>query len=1399
MLSVWRNICREKSLWTGRRIRGNWGWKQLAFLLYFVMLAVFLSVPETAAANEKKLSDIVEFQDIALYYSGADGQPAEPAVQDHELIDKSAPLALYYKYEIPENKISYLMADTNYYLDVSPHLVLSDLSEGSPLEIETEDGPLQFGTIFADGNRAWVTFKQKDDSTDTVLSDFNGLNGAYFYVDCSRADAPPADELPINGEKNLYAMKFENGKQLCFGYAENEPIEAKAQIQKEGVLSGKTITWTITHIPWQNPSEDTGINMETSFELRDTIDTSLHSYVENSVKINGLQAAVYQSRENIDTAKEAYVLVEPLAEGDGTVLTFGGTKFKAKDATPGNPAKTIQITYDTVIRDELLLPGNKDGQKVTNTVELFAETDGVFSKLDISGRHTVPIPQPAWLTKTGQTTRHTDGTGSVTDWTVTLFPNGFQFDDTNKLTVHDVLPDGSTLTPDSLKVDGVKVSAATAEGNGFTVTPIKTNNQPVTITYQTRVPEDMYDNGTDLGKNAAWITFRYNGADYVTPEVTAPVGSGDGSGTSGTATLVKSNGGYNAAKRTIDWTVTINPHKANLKSGTFIDDLSAIGGNCKVDGHMRGLELVGGLDSVQVLIDGKEPEIPDSVELEYGSQVLKIRVQEIGAKCISLFYTTRVCDPCVFANNTETTAFKNTIITTDMKIGNQDTERAASADSTAAVSAAVLSKKMPVYDYASGIMKWIVEVDASGLPMEEVALTDILPVGLTYVKNSLSTVPAIADAIAKPKIPDAAGQELEINLGNVNQKTLVAFETKVDPEKIGFNSNENVKVVNTVTMSGKADGVKFAEVSHKVEQSFSNHGLVKSNRVDNKKELIQYEVLVNPFGLALPENPYIIDTLDSRLQLDTDTLYFYHAKLSGTTDSADQRPEYVKIGEGVPMKVAEYDPASNTFKVQLPVKDGSREPYVLTYTADIIERQTGNYSNSVRFDGGSVLLGGNKNNSASVSGGGGGGGGGVADRKAGITITKSDSENQKPLEGVTFTLYQWDKENNTRGLPFVQEKTDISGKLSFKVKPNTVYELVETKGINGYYSIPGWRNLPDGTIKTEDGILITAGNAKSDLKLNVTNDAYKTDVVFRLLNKEGIPLTGERVYLFVSDPSGQTSPLPDAEAVVSANGTVRFSGLRRGTNYFIRCPGGEVITVEIPLDINGSLKVKLADGTETILTENNPIISSTTPEQEWALTVTKVNENGTKALSGAVIGLYAEKNCQTLLKSGISGQNGKVVFSGLMKGQTYYVRELAPPKEYDLDVTVHKAGETEPAVMIFNTLKKPSEDPSAPKYPEASKNPDKSDIGKPGASAGSRNKTSGNPRNTDNSGKTDSGIDHFRKSPQTGDPARWFSYILIVSLSMMLSGILLVRFIRRFLRQKQISRNDKFKRDINWH
>lgn len=1077
--------------------RHSTGARLLVLFLCLSMLAGFLPSQTAAADGEPlMLADYVTFDSGSsiVYMGGAlDGKE----VAGGDLIVKGQELQLRYEYTILPEQCEDILPDTPYYLDVSRHLQLPDLgSDVGKLCMTVEDGPgaekeVQFGTLHADGEQAWVVFcaaeNAAENNAQTVISEQGGLEKAYFYLDCTRAEDVPEGECPIEGCDNRYVMKFESRELAFFGYAEHEPVTAQAEIEKKGVLNGKTITWSIEYTPWQNPAAGDGVTEDTAFELRDTLNSSWNSVTPFDIRIDTTSVTIYNSRDEIPSNAETYALIDTL-ENDDMTLIIGGTKLQAGNATQGTPAEPLKITYQTMIREELLLPGDSTDKKVTNAVELFADGESDFYALGICASGTVIVKQPAWITKKGTTKRNV-GYGSTTDWTVTFDPNGFDFTDANELTFYDQFPDSSALVDDSVKIEvGEAVSSAAIikdSSDGFVafrISPIETPGQPVTITYQTKVEEKTYENGEDLGNNTAWFTFKYDEQDYEIPKVISPVSSGTGTG-SGTARIEKTALGYDAKTRTIGWKVTINPHKANLKGGTFTDDLK-VGPACLLQGsgHTSGLELV---DDIQVQVDGAAllEADKDKVTLKYDNRTITVQVDEIGAKTITLKYKTRVCDPCIFANNTQKKSFKNTISTENMVIGSND-QCSASASATADVSATVLTKKVPVYDYKTGIMTWTVEVDAAGPPMTGVVLTDELPAGLSYVDQSLQTDPAISGASASVN-----GQELTINLGDVSKKTTVKFQTRADAQTLGFGGDQPVTVKNTIRMNGKAYGVEFQPVLHTVSQTFANHGLVKTGSADVKNGWIRYEVLINPYGLALPAQPMIVDTLDRRLQLDTDTLCLYSATLDGTT-AGSEKPGYTKtIGTERKLQISAYDLATNSFTVQLPINADDRGAYVLTYTADIIQQEKGVYNNSVRFEGGVTMkLGGTKNNETTVSGGGGGGGGAVS-RKATISIEKKDEETGSPLAGVTFTLYQWDASGSKRGIAFAQGTTGADGRLFFRVKPGAAYELVETMPVTGYSKVFTCANLQSlsGVTKTQDGLLILAGAATSELKLDLTN------------------------------------------------------------------------------------------------------------------------------------------------------------------------------------------------------------------------------------------------------------------------------------------------------------------------
>lgn len=82
-----------------KAVQGGPGLRVAAFLLCLAMLAGSLPAWAAAADGAPKLSDMVNFQSVALHYAGADGKPAGPEIPDNTKLKKDDALVLRYTYE----------------------------------------------------------------------------------------------------------------------------------------------------------------------------------------------------------------------------------------------------------------------------------------------------------------------------------------------------------------------------------------------------------------------------------------------------------------------------------------------------------------------------------------------------------------------------------------------------------------------------------------------------------------------------------------------------------------------------------------------------------------------------------------------------------------------------------------------------------------------------------------------------------------------------------------------------------------------------------------------------------------------------------------------------------------------------------------------------------------------------------------------------------------------------------------------------------------------------------------------------------------------------------------------------------------------------------------------------
>ena len=100
---------------------------------------------------------------------------------------------------------------------------------------ETDEGPVEFGKIYADGARAWIKFAGKEDGSGTVLSELGELYDAFFYLQCRWIGKEIKVRRMVSKDKkadkeNAYQNAEHNGK--GFGHAgQREPVKEQKRSQ----------------------------------------------------------------------------------------------------------------------------------------------------------------------------------------------------------------------------------------------------------------------------------------------------------------------------------------------------------------------------------------------------------------------------------------------------------------------------------------------------------------------------------------------------------------------------------------------------------------------------------------------------------------------------------------------------------------------------------------------------------------------------------------------------------------------------------------------------------------------------------------------------------------------------------------------------------------------------------------------------------------------------------------------------------------------------------------------------------------------------------------------------------------------------------------------------------------
>lgn len=1192
--------------------------------VFVAFCLAFLSIPLVAHAETAE----IPFPDAADISKGTLIKGGAP-VANGDVVNFDDQLLTRYDFALDDSKIQTIKAQiiadpsTAYTVPLPRGLVWKG-SASIPLNVTIDDDgvktPYKFGDLVTDEtlNSAYVRF-----SGTFWEEDFDELTNAYIEIACALdAGAIGADPSAT------IAMPY--GANITVKVGDNQAVEHALE-KPDAIYENNRFNWKVTFTPGSDASDQ-------PFEFVDTFASAEQVYVADSFTVNETQAAPTSVTSNFDgTTTLRYSIPEELI-GTGAIV----------------------VAYQTALSDDALTK-TASGQPsaVHNAVQIEnASGSIVVGPKQASG--TASANAKKWLTKNG--VQSPTDTHEI-DWTVDINTNDRRLID---LIMCDKLPKGLALKTGSVAVNGVTASSSDIsvgspstdpedEGSTtFRVTiptlpPSGGYGQTYRVTYTTTADAGYFDECQDeiSFDNAAWLEFdwmKYNGTGlyeegYESPKISTKVDVD--------TDLVKKAGTYNRSNHTITWTVTVNPHKVDVKSGILTDDLAALGVTYVPGSFDPGLSTVISLDPLSTDKD------------------LKFTVGALGEATETFSFDTTVDDPADYAANTPNgKSYINMINFTKVYVGASASSVSDSATGEVSVASQVVSKA-GAYDPSTNDITWAVVVNQNNMPMDDAVLADTMPQFQEYVAGS-----AMIDGSAAPVgSVDYQNGELTLSLGTIPAQTTVSFKTHVDVDAYDFGTSEpsfknstQFTIGNEITLSH--DG--YDPVTTAGSAAVQNKALSKTGAYNGTDNCISYAVTVNPNGLTL-DGVAIADTLPDGLALDAESIALYDATINANGTFAKGTP--------VTSMVLAVDFENNSFSLTLP--DGPNR-YILEYDCYVADASRGPFENKIAFDG-DRFADDAASSSDSVGGGGGGGGAtGSSSKKARIKLTDEDATRPGlPIEGCQYALYTEIGGVKTK---VGEACVDTDGYLEFY--PLTIgkeYTLEQTQPVEGYGSpvatfVSSSQTESLGSLTFVPAIKSTVGTEE----IRIRQTPISPDVVFSKVNDQGLPLDGA---VFEISETAPTTTV-QKQAISGSDGIP-------GQVKFGAVPFGEYDLKELstaPLHILDTKTYKLTvatDGAYEIvddtgqLVADNAIVNET---EKGSLTVVRFDEETGEPLSGIAYALTREDGI--VLATGITDADGKIVFDGVPLGIRYVLSESPQGGYAATPDKVVALGETDPATGL---------------------------------------------------------------------------------------------------------------------
>lgn len=975
------------------------------------------------------------------------------------------------------------------------------------------------------------------------------------------------------------------------------------------------------------------------------------------ININGESVPVIQWSVSLNlngrdslTADITDMLPEGLtyAKVDGYPQLSGGSKGTVScDSADGDSSVSIHVegadsyyrtnvTFYTYYGNEIFdgtTISNNSGVNVENTVVV--DEEGSTASVPGTGNCYVT---PSVLSKSGSES------GGVITWTVTINQDKL---DVGGTTYTDTFGSGYSWgeAGQNVTVAPAGTGTVTTTDSGFTFVADSGVTDTITLTYQTKIDDytmSRYTNTGELTENGfgASVTGTVNGYNLIS----------------------KTNTSYNEVTKQLTWRVAVNEQGYDFGTNEVtVTDIYDVEGKWQNKMELVSINVT---DASGNILDGDWTIDEANASVTFPS---------LGSETRYITVVTKILDEksqSMIANNQNkwndgdwVTAYNRAKLTWD---GNSVTADASRG----------FQYKTPELITKNGTMNgdgtidWVIYFTYQNLTQESINITDTLPEGLEYVEGSMEIMENTWTNGTKVKQePSISGNTMSLTIDNTSSEALQYylnrnFEVHYTTKQTNLeDANTHKTYTNNATATVNYEGdVKVTDTATKTVEGEVGGTLGKEAAYQNGNDYVDWTVTINEGGYTMNvKNPVIRDHLES---------YF---------DYVENSAKLYRVENGTRTEVTDFSVAvvNNDMVVSLP--DIVDETYEFTFqtrfnvTASRLTNET--IKNTVEFEGDayqeSVTSNEVKNVSFSSSSAG-----AYFEKELRIKKVNKDGE---ALAGATFELYY-------NGNYVTTVTTGDDGYAVFKgVNSSTA----------GYSYILKETTAPDGYEKNDEDIEVVITDAKLQAE-NTGVRYYEESITNTSINEEvstafSVYKTGEKNaalsgagFTVYSDAACTT---PVAVKTTGADGLISFTvkySKNEETSYYVKettvpdgyKSAGTDTVYKVTISTDGQITCQNLDTNavvtmDTIGGQDN-VISLTNTKSKGSLVLTKVEAGSSNTyVKGAVYTLYADAQCSDEVDTQTTDANGKIEFTNLTLGHTYYYRETSAPTGYLLDDTVH--------------------------------------------------------------------------------------------------------------------------------